>query len=522
MLDSRFEDADAEAVDYNTAALLDENGNGDGETLAGLSTGRLTDEAAFRRQAQIVYNLYHGRYQRRFKWIHSNLFQPRLVKDLRADAEALTRVLRLVGEWSAARDAKLNALTELLADTYPQEKVLIFSQFADTVRYLEQELRARAISKLAGVTGSDENPTAYAWRFSPVSNEKRDKITPDEELRALIATDVLSEGQNLQDAHIVVNFDLPWAIIRLIQRAGRVDRIGQQSADIYCHTFLPAEGVERIIRLRERLLNRLHQNAEVVGADEAFFEDEANTQPLLDLYHERVGVLDEEPDGEVDLVSHAYQIWKNATDANPPLKPIIESLPDVVYATKEKEETAVPGGRMPGGVLVYLRTQQGNSALAWMNEQGESVTESQFAILRAAECSLDAPAQPRRPDHHELAEQAVQHIMTEQTHIGGQLSGTADKVYGRLQEYIQRNQRPLFPQEFATLEVALDTLYRHPLLETARNSLGRQLRSQISNAHLAELVTTLHQEGKLCLVRDEIEAQEPQIICSLGLIDGTA
>jgi hypothetical protein len=153
-----------------------------------------------------------------------------------------------------------------------------------------------------------------------------------------------------------------------------------------------------------------------------------------------------------------------------------------------------------------------------MNARGESVTESQFAILRAAECALDTPALPRRDDHHPLATAAVKHIMTEQTHIGGQLSGTAEKVYGRLKEYVQRNRRPLFPEEFAQLEAALDTLYRHPLLETARNTLSRQLRSQISNTHLAELVTTLHQEDKLCLVREDAEIQEPQIICSMGLL----
>jgi superfamily II DNA or RNA helicase len=344
MLDTRFEDEDAEAVDYDAADLLDEDGANDlDDPTAGLPTVRLLTESAFHQQAQAVYELYSGRYRRRFKWIRSNLFDAQLVKDLRADAQALTGVLRLAGEWDAGRDAQLNALVELLTVTYPRQKVLIFSQFADTVRYLERQLQARGVRQMAGVTGNDKNPTAFAWKFSPVSNEKRDQIGPEEELRVLIATDVLSEGQNLQDAHVVVNFDLPWAIIRLIQRAGRVDRIGQQSADIYCHAFLPADGVERIIRLRERLRNRLHENAEVVGTDEAFFDDEADSQPLIDLYHEKSGILDEEPDGDVDLVSHAYQIWKNATDANPPLKPIIENLPDVVYATKGRSDLAVPG-----------------------------------------------------------------------------------------------------------------------------------------------------------------------------------
>ena len=111
----------------------------------------------------------------------------------------------------------------------------------------------------------------------------------------------LSEGQNLQDCHVVVNYDLPWAIIRLIQRAGRVNRIGQKSEEVLCHSFLPAEGVERIIDLRGRVRERLKENAEVVGADEAFFEDEDDHQTIINLYHERAGILDGDPDGEVDL-----------------------------------------------------------------------------------------------------------------------------------------------------------------------------------------------------------------------------
>src|SRR5207244_3068265 len=184
------------------------------------------------------------------------------------------------------------------------EKVLIFTQFADTVRYLTELLKARGIMSMEGVTGDSDDPTELAWRFSPISNERRNQISPANELRVLVATDVLSEGQNLQDAAIVVNYDLPWAIIRLIQRAGRVDRIGQLSDAIYCYSFLPADGVERLIRLRERVRVRLQQNAEVVGTDEAFFEDElAETAKVTfkDLYNDKAGVLDGKADSEVDL-----------------------------------------------------------------------------------------------------------------------------------------------------------------------------------------------------------------------------
>ena len=169
----------------------------------------------------------------------------------------------------------------------------------------------------------------------PFSNDKRDSINQENELRVLISTDVLSEGQNLQDCSIVVNYDLPWAIIRLVQRAGRVDRIGQMAEDILCYSFLPAEGVERIINLRGRVRTRLQQNREVVGTDEAFFEDdgEEGNEAIVNLYNEQAGLLDDERDNDVDLASHAYQIWKNAITQDSNLEKIISELPSVVYST---------------------------------------------------------------------------------------------------------------------------------------------------------------------------------------------
>ncbi len=123
-------------------------------------------------------------------------------------------MLDTCGTWDASRDAKLAALFDLLTQQHPDEKVLIFTQFADTVRYLTAQIKARGIQGMEGVTGDSDDPTELAWRFSPVSNERRSRVSPESELRVLVATDVLSEGQNLQDAAIVVNYDLPWAIIR--------------------------------------------------------------------------------------------------------------------------------------------------------------------------------------------------------------------------------------------------------------------------------------------------------------------
>ena len=106
----------------------------------------------------------------------------------------------------------------------------------------------------------------------------------------------------------------------LIQRAGRVDRVGQQADTINCYSFLPADGVERIIRVRARVRTRLKENREVVGSDEAFFEDDELLNPIQDLYSEKSGILDGDDEGEVDLASYAFQIWQNAIEADPNLR----------------------------------------------------------------------------------------------------------------------------------------------------------------------------------------------------------
>ena len=508
---------DEDIDDENAGAELFEE-NDDAEREPSIRRDLRTD-ADFKKRAAEVFEQYATKFKSRFKWLRSDLFVPSLGTDLNADAISLLNVLRRCGDWRPETDAKLEALFALLANQHPDKKVIVFTQFADTVRYLEAQLQARGVQRLAGVTGGDENPTGYAWRFSPASNQKRDRIPPDQELRVLIATDVLSEGQNLQDAAIVVNFDLPWAIIRLVQRAGRVDRIGQKSEKILCYSFLPAAGVEKLIRLRARVRQRLHENAEVVGTDEAFFEDERERQNLVDLYHEKAGILDGDAETEVDLASYAYQIWKNAIDKFSELQGTIPDLPPVVYSTRPHRVTDTK----PHGALVYLRTAQGNDALAWVDKDGNNVTESQFEILKAAECSPETPALMRQENHHDLVRKGVEIIAAEEKSVGGQLgrpSGARFRTYERLKRYAEQVKGTLF--ETPQLAKAIEEIYRFPLRQSATDTLNRQLRAGIADDKLAELVMVLRDDDRLCIVHEEEQSDEPLIICSLGLAPATS
>ncbi|MBM4345266.1 MAG: NgoFVII family restriction endonuclease [Deltaproteobacteria bacterium] len=479
-------------------------------------------EPALRKRAQAVYAMLEGKYRKRFKWLPAAVFLPSLRTALGADCDALRDVLRHCGHWQPALDRKIGALVDLVSTKHGNDKVLVFTQFADTAEYVAGELARRGVTAVAAVTGqSKTSPTDYAKRFSPRSN---DHAAPaGDELRVLVATDVLSEGQNLQDCAVVVNYDLPWAIIRLIQRAGRVDRIGQLSPEIRCYSFVPAAGIETLIRLRQRLDQRLRDNEQVVGADELFFDDRQATF-IKDLYTEKSGILDDDPaDNETDFVSHAYQIWKSAIDADPTLIKRVEELSLATLATK----AMAPGEVGSPGVIAYLQTAQANDAMVWLDENGEIVSQSPWRILQAAQCAADTAALERRPDHHELVQKAAATVAEHEQRQDGALGSPTKpryKAYYRLRDYLGKwkNKRDLFITDahIAQVEALHQLVNNWPLLQTASDQLARRLRQGITDDDFVRLLLALHEDKRLF---GDIQAdadREARLICSMGLQQG--
>jgi len=261
----------------------------------------------------------------------------------------------------------------------------------------------------------------------------------------------------------------------------------------------------------------------VVGTDETFFEDERHDDLIRDLFTEKSGVLDDREDNEVDLASLAYQVWRNATDADPSLKKTIPDLPNVVFSTKplsavSRKHGGESGVGPPTGVMVYIRTGDGNDALAWAEEDGRIVTESQHEVLRSAACEPGTPALPRLGQHHALVKNAVACIQVEQAATGGQLGrpqSARRRVYERLKDYADRVKDTLF--DIKPLHHAITAIFEQPLTEAARDLLNRELRSGITDDKLVELVLSLFEEDRLSIPKDDAEAREPQIICSLGI-----
>ena len=322
-------------------------------------------------------------------WIRPEVFTPQLRVDLDRDTKALRNLLTSYGGWDPERDSKLDALIRLISETHPTEKVLVFTEYKDTADYIGAVLRDAGIAGVGVATGDSEDPTALAHRFSPRSNalpgQEAGEI--DDELRVLIATDVLSEGQNLQDAHIVVNYDLPWAIIRLIQRAGRVDRVGQDSDTVLLYSFFH-ESVDTVISLRQRISDRLHANAEAFGSDEQFFGTDNEVRAITDLYN---GTLDDQDNtDDVDASSLAYQRWHEAEKNDPELAKRIAGLPDMISATR--------GLRLSDradAVLCYVRTESGIDGFGEATVDGQMRLLSGHEVLRAFEASHRAAVHDR-------------------------------------------------------------------------------------------------------------------------------
>jgi len=187
--------------------------------------------------------------------------------DKAADDRRVIARLREILACASTHDPKADALERLLAAR--PAKTIVFSDAQPTVRYLLQRLRSRRVAAVFGAAGrfaaGDASRHEVLRAFAPrAQNAPRPARALETDL--LIATDLLSEGLNLQDAERVVHYDLPWSPARLAQRVGRIDRLGSLHADIATVTLLPPEPLAEALALEERLAAKVSAQV-VAGAD---------------------------------------------------------------------------------------------------------------------------------------------------------------------------------------------------------------------------------------------------------------
>lgn len=213
-----------------------------------------------------------------------------LKRDVASD-QAIVAVLIDLCEMLGETDDKLQAFSKLVEEIVAKresgEKILIFSYYADTIDYLQSILPSISnlpdfSTKAAFTSGKTKAQIEdLARRFSPKSKGGAE-ITSREELNYLFSTDVLSEGQNLQDCGVLVNFDLHWNPVRMIQRNGRINRLGSSHDAVFIHNMHPEINLDEYLALVARLQRKIDRIRYTVGTDQSVLGEEANPIEFID------------------------------------------------------------------------------------------------------------------------------------------------------------------------------------------------------------------------------------------------
>ena len=324
------------------------------------------------------------------------------------------------------QDAKLVRLKQVLCKDLRGKKVIVFTSFMDTARYLYDHLgnpehkdSADFRRELEGVrirrmdSGADpKEREGIIAAFAPKANGREDLAGTNGEIDILISTDVLSEGQNLQDCGHLVNYDLHWNPTRLVQRAGRIDRLGTTFDTLMVCNMFPEEGLEKLIRLVERLTEKI-QNIDRLGFLDASILGESvhprNFNTLKRIKAEDGTVVQEEEQLS-QLASSEFMLQQLRAFLDTDGREAAEDLPDGIHSGLVK-----PGAK---GVFFYLRagkdTAQRRDFWRYVDLKDGKITDNRYLITSLIACQKDTarvvePATFARA--FELQEKAISDIL---------------------------------------------------------------------------------------------------------------
>lgn len=321
---------------------------------------------------------------------------------LQDDIEALTDIWYRIQNVPADKDAKLTRLKELLGGDLRGKKLLIFTYYRDTALYLEEELAGKngeAFRHRIGnphirvVHGGDSTDTRdrAVSAFAPFAHDREELAGTDAEIDILISTDALSEGQNLQDAGYLLNYDLHWNPTRMIQRAGRIDRLGSRFDTLWIYNMFPDQGLENLLHLIENLSTKIDTinasgflDASVLGE----VVNPRNFNTLRRIREEDNTVITEE-ETLVELASSEgllRELQQQIFDEE--RRQWLESLPDGIHSGLRRERAR--------GVFFYFtapdRSNKGKQHF-WRYYDVETgrILDNRYLIADMIKCQPDTP-----------------------------------------------------------------------------------------------------------------------------------
>lgn len=277
-------------------------------------------------------------------------FKPEFIEMLQGDQETLEKMCKAWEKITDADDSKFAKFKELLKhelfkeDRNPEQKLVVFSESVDTVKYLERRINRKDVL----VISADNRSKLFKTIRENFDANYKTKLN---DYNIILTTDVLAEGVNLHRANVIVNYDTPWNSTRLMQRIGRVNRIGSASKHIYNYVFYPSREGNREINLNQIALSKIQTFHSTFGEDNQIYsQQEILDRDLTKLFDEGMKKQKEEANQELPFYEELRTLYKtNRREYNR-----IEKLS--LRSRTGREKRTVEGVTLSGDTLVFLKT----------------------------------------------------------------------------------------------------------------------------------------------------------------------
>ena len=318
---------------------------------------------------------------------------------IKADNEILKE---LVSMWDAVNaDPKLDIFIQYLKDTLLDKtinhegKLVIFSESKETTKYLYDALKNHGFDKIMTVQSDNRDTQMPLLKENFDANYKGDKKN---DYNIVISTEVLAEGVNLHRANVIVNYDTPWNSTRLMQRIGRVNRIGSTAKEVYIFNFFPTSKVNDDIELEKKAKMKLFAFHAALGEDSQIYSTDENPESF--------GLFDKDVDEERDEKLR-YLMW---------LRQLKQDDPDLIKRISKLPLRARTGRKskfIPGSTIVFIRNKR-RDAFTFVREDG-SIEELTFLeAVKEFEARIDEKSIPLHDMHHEQVKAALDAFVTQE------------------------------------------------------------------------------------------------------------
>ena len=301
----------------------------------------------------------------------------------------------LVSKWESVDvDPKLNEFIKYLEETLfdksinHEGKLVIFSESKETTKYLYDSLKSHGFGKIMTVQSDNRDTQMPLLKENFDANYKGEKKN---DYDIVISTEVLAEGVNLHRANVIVNYDTPWNSTRLMQRIGRVNRIGSTAKEVHIFNFFPTSKVNDDIELEKKAKMKLFAFHAALGEDSQIYSTDENPESF--------GLFDKDVDEERDEKLR-YLMWiRQLKQENPDLIKRISKLP-------LRARTGRKSKFIPGSTIVFIRNKR-RDAFTFVREDGTIEELTFLEAVKEFEARIDEKSIPLHGNHHEQVKIAL-------------------------------------------------------------------------------------------------------------------